>query len=109
MLTQNAESDWATGFTCGQPAMVREFGLWLRVELLGEAVDTTLVADGLIDEKARAQIEDHQGTILGENLVVSRDGHRPPDLIIHTDLGALNLGTLDHQTQPGNAREGEYP
>ena len=95
MLTQNAESDWATGLTCEQPAMVREFGLWLRVELLGKAVDTTLVADGLIDEKARAEIVDHQGTVSGENLVVFEDGNRPQDLIIPTDLGALNLGTRD--------------
>lgn len=93
MLTQNAESDWATGLTCEQPEMVREFGLWLRVELLGEAVDTTLVADGLIDEEARAEIVAHQGTVLAENLVVFEDGHRPLDLIIHTDLGQLNLGT----------------
>ena len=96
MLTQNAESDWATGLTCEQPAMVREFGLWLRVELLGEAVDTTLVADGVIDDKARADIEANQGTVSGENLMVFQDGHRPQDLVIHTDLGQLNLGTRGH-------------
>jgi len=96
MLTQNAESDWATGLTCEQPAMVREFGLWLRVELLGEAVDTTLVADGVIDDKARADIGANQGTVSGENLMVFEDGHRPLDLIIHTDLGQLNLGTRGH-------------
>jgi hypothetical protein len=109
MLTHKTESDWAAGLTCEQPAMVREFGLWLRVELLGQAVDTTLVADGLIDEESRVQIEDHQGTVLAENLVVFEDGNRPLDLIIDTELGPLILGTRDHQTQPGDGQAGEQP
>ena len=96
MLTQKNESDWATGLTCEQAAMVREFGMWLRVELLGRAVDTTLIADGVIDDKARAEIEAHQGTVLGENLVVFENGNRPLDLIIQTGFGPFNLGMRDH-------------
>ena len=91
MLTQKNKSDWATGLTCEQAAMVREFGMWLRVELLGRAVDTTLVADGVIDDRARAEIEAHQGAVIGENLVVFEDGDRPQDLVIQTDLGPFNL------------------
>jgi hypothetical protein len=92
---QPNEKDWATIGSCAQGPVFQTRGLWLRIEVVGEGSDVTLIPDGLATRDLEAAINESGGSIPVENLVVFPLDVRPADFVWETvDGNQLDLGAV---------------
>jgi hypothetical protein len=90
-------SDWATAATCAPDPVFRTKGASLRLEVVGEGSDITLIPDVCATQAVVDAVTGSGGLMPADNLVIYPIGGRPLSLTLETNPGCqLDLGT----TQP---------